>query len=272
MTSISDDFNRANSTDLGSNWSEDAGDWAINTNQLVGASVGAYYKCRWVGTALASNNYDVEVNSETNNDSRGHGPFGRGAASSAVTYYAVLGFAGYGFYLVEITAGSESIIQNAGTCTSGTVYDVRLRCDGSSQTGYINDASTLSGSDGTLSSGAVGVATYGNTDTVTDIIDNFAASDLGGETPSPSVSDGVTLGESQTITVSDPGLSVSDGVILGDSAVAQVSDPQIGVSDNLTVGESSDVDVVTEEPGATLSISVTPTNPVYQVRGVKVYP
>jgi hypothetical protein len=51
-----------------------------------------------------------------------------------------------------------------------------------------------------------------------------------------------------------------------------VSDPQIGVSDNLTVGESSDVDVITEEPGATLSISVTPDNPAYQVRGVKVYP
>lgn len=83
--------------------------------------------------------------------------------------------------------------------------------------------------------------------------DNFGGGTVSGgaEAISPSVSDGITLGESQTVTVSDP---------------------QIGVSDNLTVGESSDVDVISDEPGGTLSIAVTPDNPAYQVRGVKVYP
>lgn len=72
-----------------------------------------------------------------------------------------------------------------------------------------------------------------------------------GSAPAPNVSDGITLGESQTV---------------------KVSDPQVSVSDSLTVGESHDVDVISDEPGGTLSVSVTPDNPAYQVRGVRVHP
>lgn len=101
------------------------------------------------------------------------------------------------------------------------------------------------------SAGYIGVGWWYTEPANTDLDDFGGGTVVAGSTPSPNVSDGITLGESQTVTVSDP---------------------QIGVSDSLTVGESSDVDVVSDEPGGTLSISVTPDNPAYQVRGVKVYP
>jgi len=44
-----DDFNRADSTDIGSGWVEDSGDWEIDTNELKNTSPGLVYTTRTYG-------------------------------------------------------------------------------------------------------------------------------------------------------------------------------------------------------------------------------
>jgi hypothetical protein len=104
--------------------------------------------------------------------------FGRGAASSTVTYYALLGFGGDAFYLVEITAGGENVLDTGSACTASTTYTLQLKCNGSAIEGYVNGALDVSATDATLSSGAVGLMTYGQLDGTNDWLDNFTASDL----------------------------------------------------------------------------------------------
>jgi len=177
--SISDDFNRADSTSLGANWTEDSGDWAITSNTLRQTSSGnVYRKCRH-NTALDSANYDVEVDGRSGGSAIGVGPFGRGAASAAVTYYGFISFEGDANYIVEITAGSEAILAT-GTAPPAASTNFRLRCDGSTLTGFENDISDATVVDATLTSGAVGVASYANPNGAGAFADNFAAADLAG--------------------------------------------------------------------------------------------
>ena len=177
--SISDDFNRADSTNLGANWTEDNGNWAITSNTLRSTTVaGAYHKCRH-NTALDSANYDVEIDGRSGESTAGIGPFGRGAASSAVTYYGFVSFEGDANYIVEITAGAEGILAT-GTAPPAASANFRLRCDGSTLTGFENDIQDATVVDATLGSGAVGVMSYGVVNGAGAFADNFAAADLAG--------------------------------------------------------------------------------------------
>src|SRR3990167_2211066 len=143
MTSISDAFNRADSTSLGADWTEDSGDFSIISNTLRQETAGSSYrKCRH-NTALASDNYDSEVDGRASGSTFGFGAFGRGAVSATVTYYAIVGFGADAFYLVEITAGVEGVLASGGTCTANTAYNARINCNGSSLTGFVDDVSTL---------------------------------------------------------------------------------------------------------------------------------
>src|SRR3990167_6001864 len=180
MTSISDNFNRANSSALGTDWAEDSGDFSIVNNTLRQVTVGgSYRKCRWVGTAMASDNYDVEVDGRSAGN--GFGAFGRGVVGATVTYYSGTGFPGDAFYLLEITGGAEGVLATGGTCNTGTTYNVRLRNDGSSHTVFVNDVSTLGPiTDTSLASGAVGCMSYDALNGDNDWNDNFAAADLAG--------------------------------------------------------------------------------------------
>jgi hypothetical protein len=79
------------------------------------------------------------------------------------------------------------------------------------------------------------------------------------------VSDGTTVGETVSATVSGGSVNVSDGVTILDVAQAIVSSPQINVSDGTTVGEVVEVEedvfqvnvddssIVGENVGATVS-------------------
>lgn len=54
---IFDDFNRANNTNMGPNWSEVSGDWRIENNE--GRANGANISMDWVGTPNSYDYYDV---------------------------------------------------------------------------------------------------------------------------------------------------------------------------------------------------------------------
>lgn len=182
MASIADNFDRANGAP-GANWTADSGAFTITSNTLRQTTSGASYrKLRWVGSALDSNDYDVEINGRASTSGQGFGPFGRGAASATVTYYAYLGFGGDSFYLVEITAGSEAILDTGSACTASTTFNARLRCNGSNIRGYRNDVLDCEVTDTTLTSGAVGCTTFDLLNGTNEWIDDFAAADLAAAT------------------------------------------------------------------------------------------
>lgn len=60
MTSFSDDFNRANSTDLGANWVEVSGDWSIVSNQLSPGAAGGTIILR-AASPMATNDNSAQV-------------------------------------------------------------------------------------------------------------------------------------------------------------------------------------------------------------------
>jgi hypothetical protein len=181
MATRTDTFDRANSTNLGSDWSEDSGDWAINNNNLVQGTTGnAYRKVRWVGAAMDSNNYSVEVIARSEGGSQGIGPAARCSANTNVTYYSYMIFGSDRAYLLLIQNGSETILATGSTVAANTNYTLRIEVEGNTIRGYLNGTLDVSATDNTLTSGPPGVAAYGGTTTNSTYITTWTASDLGG--------------------------------------------------------------------------------------------
>jgi len=178
MATRTDSFDRANSTSLGSDWTEDYGDWAIVSNNVrCNTTAGAYRKLRWVGTALDSANYSVEVIARSGGSAVGVGPAVRLAASSTVTYYAYMVFGGDTTWLVEITAGGENVLDLGSAVSANTNYTLRLEVDGSTLRGYLNGVLDVEATDASLAAGGPGIAAYGGNDANT-YVTTWTASDL----------------------------------------------------------------------------------------------
>ena len=127
MATRTDTFDRANSSNLGADWAEDSGDWTITSNNVLNGTTGnTYRKLRWVGAAMDSANYYVEVVARSGSSGTGIGPAVRLAASSTVTYYGYVIFGGDSAYLVEITAGGEAVLDTGSAITASTNYTLRL--------------------------------------------------------------------------------------------------------------------------------------------------
>ena len=174
--SVTDDFNRANSTNLGTDWAEDNGDWSISSNGLAQATAtGAWYKCRWTGTAMAGTDVIVQVSGQTPDNTSGFGPMTRGAVSSTITGYGMTGFGADSFYLVEIaSSSSDTILDTGSSCSSATTYTLRLESNGTTHEGYLGGVLDVSASDATYTGAGVGIWAYGNV----DIYDNWSANDI----------------------------------------------------------------------------------------------
>lgn len=176
MATRTDSFDRANSSSLGSDWAEDSGDWSISSNNLLQGTTGnSYRKLRWVGAAMDSNDYSVEVVARSGG--QGIGPAARCAGSSAVTYYGYVIFGGDAAYLVEITAGGETVLDTGSAISTGTNYTLRLEVEGTAIRGYLNGVLDVSATDASLTSGAPGIMAYGGNDSGT-YVTTWTASDL----------------------------------------------------------------------------------------------
>ena len=162
MTTRTDTFDRADSSSLGADWTEDSGDWAIVSNNVRQNTTGnSYRKLRWSGAAMDSADYSVEVVARSGGLSNGIGPAARCAASSTVTYYAYIIFGGDAAYLVEITGGSESVLATGSSVSANTNYTLRLEVEGSTIRCYLNGSLDIETTDASLTSGPPGFAAYG---------------------------------------------------------------------------------------------------------------
>lgn len=171
--SYSDDFGGTLAS-----WTSDSGTWSISSGTLRQTITGgAWRKLRYTA-AMDTANYDIQADARTSDLTLGAGVGGRMVASSAVTYYGWALFGGDRTYLVELTAGSESVLATGSSITASTTYTLRLRCSGSSLTGYLNGATDASATDATLTDGRVGCISYGVLNTTNDWIDTWSAQDL----------------------------------------------------------------------------------------------
>src|SRR3990167_5591891 len=57
----SDNFNRADSSNIGSNWSEESGDWQIASNRLIQNTLSLVYNALWVGASVNNSDHFVSA-------------------------------------------------------------------------------------------------------------------------------------------------------------------------------------------------------------------
>jgi len=173
MASYTDDFAGTLAA-----WNADSGTWTPTSGTLRQTSpTGVYRKLRYL-SAMDSNNYYSEAALRSSNGSNGAGVFVRGIVSAVVTMYLYLVFGDDASYMVELTAGAETILATGGAYTASTLITARCTANGTALTGTRGGTADISTTDGTLTTGAVGIGSYGAIDGANDNWDNWAGADL----------------------------------------------------------------------------------------------
>lgn len=135
MTSFSDNFNRADSTDLGANWVEVSGDWSIASNQLSPGSAGGTIILRAAGAMATSDNYAQITITATAAVSQGIWCRGNSNISQGYLWrnngttwdlFQVVGgsFTNIGTYAAAAAPGDIAKVQAAGTTIKGLINGV----------------------------------------------------------------------------------------------------------------------------------------------------
>lgn len=135
MTSFTDDFNRANSTDLGANWVEVSGDWSIVSNQLSPGAAGGTIILRAAGAMASNDNYAQATIAATTTASQGvwcrgnsnisQGYLWRNNGSSWDLFSVVGGsFTVIGTYAAAAAPGDVAKVQAVGSTIKGLVNGI----------------------------------------------------------------------------------------------------------------------------------------------------
>ena len=153
-----DNFNRADSTDLGPDWQEIGGDFVIALNQLGLAVYNNPVQAVYVNP-LSTADYAVQALCATNaNPKRNPGVFARGVFNSSTgrydCYYATLQADVQTIYLYLYQNGSfttlASIVDTSIDATGNTAYTIRLEVNGSTLTVFVDGVQKLQVTDTTL--------------------------------------------------------------------------------------------------------------------------
>lgn len=171
MTSFSDDFNRADSTDLGANWVEVSGDWSIVSNQLSPGSAGGTIILRAASSMSSNDNYAQAAIAATASVS--HGVWCRGNSNISSGY--LWRNDGTSWNLFSVVGGSFTLIGTYATAAvSGDV--AKVQAVGSTVKAYVNGVERVSIVDTSVSAGVnVGIRSESSGSIRWD---NFSAGDV----------------------------------------------------------------------------------------------
>lgn len=136
MTSFSDDFNRADSTSLGSPWSEVSGDWSIVSNQLRAADSASAAVLVYDSALVQDNNATSVTIPVLGNSGQSIGVFCRSDATFQNAYY--LRITTTAIQIFKVVSGT---LTGLGTNTSATItagLTLLLTAVGTTITGYID--------------------------------------------------------------------------------------------------------------------------------------
>lgn len=182
---FSDNFNRANNTSLGSNWTKvtDAGtDFQIVSNQLKETSsdnstnaLGAY-----TTQGITSANYAVQSDIVFPSSSddwlsvMGRASLNGGSDTNGYYLFASMGNQRVALYKRVGTTWTQLGSSAAETMTAGTTYTIKLVMNGTNLYGYWNGTLTISTTDSTYASAGFAGVAVGFPNLATSIWDNFS--------------------------------------------------------------------------------------------------
>jgi hypothetical protein len=182
-TTITDNFNRANSSTLGGpswTWTEVNGNWEILSNQLHGEESVASQARAESDLSSADHYAQIAVKDTSNGSETLAGAITRFHASDNWTgYVGIWAPSGTTYEIIKVVSGSGTLLFQGGSLfPDGTV--VKMASNGSTQTIYKDGVSQATGTDtaitGNLRTGVYSYSTNVNT------LDNFQAADLAGIT------------------------------------------------------------------------------------------
>lgn len=235
MTSFSDDFNRADSTDLGANWVEVSGDWSIVSNQLSPGAAGGTIILR-ASTAMASNDNFAQI-TITATTTASQGVWCRGNSNISQGY--LWRNNGSTWDLFSVVGGSFT---NIGTYSAAAAPgDVaKVQAVGSTITGYVNGVSRVSVTNTAVTTGtAVGV----RSDSASAVrYDDFSAGDVtfGATLGSASETDAaqtLTGGKSATLGLASEAAAAQ--ALVGAKTAALTPAAEAGTTQALVGGKSA---------------------------------
>lgn len=182
---VSDDFNRADSSSLGASWTEVAGDSQIVSNRLRAVSTGTACSNRY-DTDLSNDNGIAEADNiiNTNAASGNGGPMARFQSGADTGYYANRGGNSALGVFKRVTGTNTSL--GTTTYTFGTAtYHIRLQVIGSTvRADRDYDLTTTTVTDTAITTGTrTGIYLLTNTSVARSEWDNFAGRDHGSLTP-----------------------------------------------------------------------------------------
>jgi hypothetical protein len=211
VTSFSDDFNRANSTDLGTSWVEVSGDWSIASNQLSPGAAGGTIILRAAG-AMATNDHYAQVTIAAT-AAVSQGVWCRG--NSNITSGYLWRNNGTSWDLFSVIGGSFTII---GTYTAAAVAGdiAKVQAVGSTIKGFVNGVERVS----VVNTGVTAGTSVGIRGESSGSLryDDFAAAD---------VTAGATLGIASSAETAQP-LTGSKAATLGIAAADEAAQPVNG--------------------------------------------
>jgi hypothetical protein len=171
VTTFTDDFNRADSTNLGAGWVEVSGDWSIVSNRLSPGSAGGTIILRAAG-AMATSDHYAQVTIATTT-AASHGVWCRGNSNISQGY--LWRNDGTSWNLFSVVGGSfTSIGSFAGAAAPGDV--AKVQAVGSTIKGFVNGVERVSVTDTNVPTGtSVGL----RSESASAIrFDDFAAADV----------------------------------------------------------------------------------------------
>lgn len=160
----SDNFNRADVSPIGGNWSSPTGGggFQITTNAVRGTTGG--FNVTYYNAVVFANDHDSQCVISTIHDG---GPAIR-VSSSAFTFYAIETFSGTDTRFIKMVAGVQTTIGSgiSGTYASGNLW--RLVGVGTGLEMFYNGVSQGTRTDATIASGSSGLCDFGTAGSMDD--------------------------------------------------------------------------------------------------------
>lgn len=172
MTTFTDDFNRADSSNLGANWVEVSGDWSIISNQLSAGAAGGTIVLR-AATAMASNdNYAQVTIAATTSASQGVWCRGNSDLTSGYLWRNN----GTNWTLFKVVGGTFTSIGSAFVAAAAPGDIAKVQAVGSTIKGFVNGVERASVTDTAVTTGtSVGI----RSDSTSALrYDDFSAGDV----------------------------------------------------------------------------------------------
>lgn len=192
-TTISDDFNRADSSNLGANWTEVTNDLQIVSNQVRAVNNAQFSFARYNTPLSSADHYaqiDLTSSNGTSSFSSYAGPMVRFAAAASTGYFVYAGYVGLNprVYIGKRVTGTDTIIAGPYNTSWSFPEPVKLTVNGSNLEVFKSGVSVLTVSDSAITGNLYcGIMAYRDNGTVADL-DNFEASDGAAVAPDPPTS------------------------------------------------------------------------------------